>query len=241
MAEEFDGTEDEFEEFLLTDHGLSGPEWLEERRKEKLEKANLKADPDLGVHHHRVVFWGGKESLEECHQEDTPGKPCRFGQGTPEELGAWIEERQGSPAVGTFLQWLEQKRSAMVPPNMTREAMGMTEQPDFKKDWYPGWPNPKVPAFEQEILAGDNRANYQQKAMAIVKQIVDNKFTHVPRYHLYVVWFCKTLQNWKALISTTLEDGAYYEVTYDGNKKQCYVDSYVKVDNIVVTDASLEL
>ena len=25
---------------------------------------------------------------------------------------------------------------------------------------------------------------------------------------VYVVWFCKTLQNWKALVSTTLSDGS---------------------------------
>ena len=31
---------------------------------------------------------------------------------------------------------------------------------------------------------------------------------------VFVVWFCKTLQNWKALLSTTISDGMYYEVTY---------------------------
>jgi hypothetical protein len=53
---------------------------------------------------------------------------------------------------------------------------------------------------------------------------------------VYVVWFCKTLQNWKALVSTTAQDSTYYEVTYDGDKKQTYVDKYVKQDNLVVPD-----
>lgn len=53
---------------------------------------------------------------------------------------------------------------------------------------------------------------------------------------IYVVWFSKTLQNWKALLSTTLPDGKYYEVTYNGDKEETYVDVYVKLDNFVVKD-----
>ena len=48
---------------------------------------------------------------------------------------------------------------------------------------------------------------------------------------IYVVWFCKTLQNWKVLISTTLPDGIYYEVTYNGDKKEIYLDAYKKFEN----------
>jgi hypothetical protein len=48
---------------------------------------------------------------------------------------------------------------------------------------------------------------------------------------IYVVWFCKTLQNWKALLSTTRPDGMYYEVTYDGNRGVAYLDCYKKFDN----------
>ena len=48
---------------------------------------------------------------------------------------------------------------------------------------------------------------------------------------VYIVWFCKTLQNWKALLSTTLPDGMYYEVTYNGDKKEVYLDAYKKFEN----------
>lgn len=48
---------------------------------------------------------------------------------------------------------------------------------------------------------------------------------------VYVVWFCKTLQNWKAMCSTDIPDGMYYEVTYDGDKDVAYVDAYKKWDN----------
>lgn len=53
---------------------------------------------------------------------------------------------------------------------------------------------------------------------------------------VYVVWFSKTLQNWKALVSTTLPDGMYYEVTYDGDQQRAYLDAYKKFDNVTVED-----
>ena len=34
---------------------------------------------------------------------------------------------------------------------------------------------------------------------------------------VFIVWFSKTLQNWKALVSTTVSDGMYYEITHDGD------------------------
>lgn len=48
---------------------------------------------------------------------------------------------------------------------------------------------------------------------------------------IYVVWSCKTLQNNKALLSTTISDGLYYEITYNGDKKELYFDVYKKVLN----------
>ena len=50
-------------------------------------------------------------------------------------------------------------------------------------------------------------------------------------YDVYIVWYCKTLQNWKALISTTLNDAMYYELTLNGDKNEIYLDSYKKLEN----------
>lgn len=50
---------------------------------------------------------------------------------------------------------------------------------------------------------------------------------------VYIVWASKTLQNWKAMISSTLPDGMYYEVTYNGDKNECYLDAYKKFENRV--------
>lgn len=49
---------------------------------------------------------------------------------------------------------------------------------------------------------------------------------------VYVVWMCKTLQNHKALLSTTVPDGMYYELTYNGDKAELYFDAYKKFQNI---------
>ena len=51
---------------------------------------------------------------------------------------------------------------------------------------------------------------------------------------VFIVWMCKTLQNNKALASTTLFDGMYYELTFNGNKQELYVDAYKKWQNFTV-------
>ena len=48
---------------------------------------------------------------------------------------------------------------------------------------------------------------------------------------VFVVWYCKTLQNAKALLSTNVSDGMYYELTYNGDKKELYLDAYKKCEN----------
>ena len=51
---------------------------------------------------------------------------------------------------------------------------------------------------------------------------------------VFIVWMCKTLQNSKAMVSTTLFDGMYYELTFNGNKQELYVDAYKKWQNFTV-------
>ena len=50
--------------------------------------------------------------------------------------------------------------------------------------------------------------------------------------NVFIVWSCKILQNNKALVSTTLPDGMYYELTYNGDKDELYFDAYKKWENV---------
>lgn len=81
----------------------------------------------------------------------------------------------------------------------------------------------------------------QEKAKRIVANLYNDQagkdeISAVTAEDVYVVWFCKTLQNWKALLSTDLPDGMYFEVTYNGDKKEAYLDVYKKIRNIKISD-----
>lgn len=58
-----------------------------------------------------------------------------------------------------------------------------------------------------------------------------DKNESIPDFNVFVVWSCKTLQNSKALLSTDLKDGMYYELTMNGDKKEIYFDAYKKFEN----------
>ena len=81
----------------------------------------------------------------------------------------------------------------------------------------------------------------QEKAKQIVFNYVKNHIDKTDNINftlddVYVVWFCKTLQNWKVLISTTLPDGIYYEITYNGNTGETYIDVYKKWENYTIKE-----
>ena len=64
-------------------------------------------------------------------------------------------------------------------------------------------------------------------------KVAEQGGTAITEDDVYIVWACKTLQNNKALAATRLPDDMYYEVTYNGDKKECYLDAYKKEKNVV--------
>lgn len=61
-----------------------------------------------------------------------------------------------------------------------------------------------------------------------------DKSDSTPEFEVYVVWQCYILGNWKCLVSSTLSDGMYYEVTYDLGKDTIYLDAYKKFENVEI-------
>jgi hypothetical protein len=103
---------------------------------------------------------------------------------------------------------------------------------------------PYVPAFAEvgkAILPNHGgEMDFIEQAKDVVynyvREHLEKTDTHVSfgPNDVYVVWFSKTLRNWKALVSTTLPDGMYYEVTHNGDKGETYLDAYKKFHNVTV-------
>lgn len=78
-----------------------------------------------------------------------------------------------------------------------------------------------------------------EKAICIVTNYIKehlDKSDPVPEFEVYTVWKCKALQNWKFLLSSTLFDGMYYELTYNGDKHEWYLDAYKKFENRIIPE-----
>lgn len=84
--------------------------------------------------------------------------------------------------------------------------------------------------------------NYVVRARAFVRAYIlqqyasSSPFPNVlaPNFEVHCVWFAKVLKNWKALITTSMSDGRYYEVTHNAEKNETYIDVYGKIKNVVV-------
>ena len=95
-------------------------------------------------------------------------------------------------------------------------------------------------------MCGESEENMdERKFLAFAKETVVDYFNgrvestdkngKITVDDVFVVWFCKTLQNSKALLSTNVPDGMYYELTYNGDKNEAYLDAYKKWQNVTVT------
>ena len=76
-----------------------------------------------------------------------------------------------------------------------------------------------------------------ERAISIVTEYIKehlDKSDEIPIFEVYTVWKVKALQNWKYLLSSSLFDGMYYELTYNGDKGEWYLDAYKKFENRVI-------
>ncbi len=79
----------------------------------------------------------------------------------------------------------------------------------------------------------------EERVIELVLNYINNGLeeeVQISREDIKLVWFCKTLQNYKALVADIKPGGNFFEITYSGNKKETYIDIYTKTDNVVVED-----
>ena len=78
----------------------------------------------------------------------------------------------------------------------------------------------------------------QEKAINATRTVLFNDFDYnvneINPNDMFVVWSCKTLQNWKAIVSG-VHVKELIEVTYNGDKDEIYVDVYEKKRNTVIS------
>lgn len=87
----------------------------------------------------------------------------------------------------------------------------------------------------------DNFINNCLNAVWLTIDVDDNKADEFYE-SLQVVWFSKTLQNHKAMVMSTdlAFNHTYWEVTYNGDKDEYYVDEYEKQSNEVIKGEDVE-
>lgn len=64
-----------------------------------------------------------------------------------------------------------------------------------------------------------------------------SKYLACSEEQVYCVWCCKTLHHIKGLFSSDVANAKdlYWEITYNGIKKELYVDRYKKVENKAIS------
>jgi hypothetical protein len=150
-----------------------------------------------------------------------PGDICMLHIAEPQEIGVWISE-----GFEPIVSWLQDYRRGnerkIVPVNRPGGPVSYTREGKL---------------FEE---INDKVEDFQEKAKRIVREyILDDQqtgMTITESFSVYIVWFAKTLQNWKALIATSIPDDLYYEITYNGDKHETYVDMYGKLSNDCIPD-----
>lgn len=107
--------------------------------------------------------------------------------------------------------------------------------------------------FSIKGILGGVKMNSNDKMLSYAKEVASSAINKVAKEKglrmsplksedMYIVWFSKTLQNWKALVftdrihSNDANLGDYVEVTHNGDKNETYCDVYKKQLNVVYKD-----
>lgn len=76
--------------------------------------------------------------------------------------------------------------------------------------------------------------NEEIEKRIVVNWYKNTKNIDVKLEDVFVVWQCKTIQNKKWIMSTQRNDHYLFELTYNGDKEEFYLDCYEKFDHQVI-------
>lgn len=74
--------------------------------------------------------------------------------------------------------------------------------------------------------------SFDEEAINIVRNYIFDKY-RVKTFRTFIVWKCKTIQNRKYIIGTDYENN-FFELTFNGDKNEYYLDVYYKVDKKII-------
>lgn len=87
-----------------------------------------------------------------------------------------------------------------------------------------------------ELRAGFPHDIARELVFEHIKERLEKTDTHITFSldEVYITWYAFVLRSWKMLLSTTLPDGMYYEVTYNADKNEHYIDAYKKFEHVKI-------
>lgn len=87
----------------------------------------------------------------------------------------------------------------------------------------------------EKVIFKNREHKAKSLAYGVVKSMYDTP-VEMSLDDVHIVWFCKTLKNWKALITFHMPKPPFVEVTYNGDDEETYIDVYKKIENVRIPD-----
>ena len=73
----------------------------------------------------------------------------------------------------------------------------------------------------------------EEKVLQLIYDYLNDRYINTSINDMFIVWSCYILGNRKYLVG--LKDSSnYFEVTYNINKRECYIDEYSKINNACI-------
>lgn len=91
---------------------------------------------------------------------------------------------------------------------------------------------------EEKVVMVRRDLDMENKVLELVREYFRHNIeSDIPYYqlNLFIVWSCYILGNRKYLVGASNSD-LYFEVTYNKDKDEWYIDQYIKVKNVCIVN-----